>query len=47
LRAPQGTRVTFYIEGAFCKLSLALGDGKSIETWVSRTALKITREEKP
>jgi len=45
LRAPAGTRVTLVIEGAFAKFTIALADGKSIETWVARSALKIKREE--
>jgi len=47
LRAPAGSRVTLLIEGQFVKLMLALADGKSIETWVSRSALKIREEVKP
>jgi hypothetical protein len=44
LRAPARSRITLVIEGAFVKLTLtlALANGNSIETWVSRSSLKIT-----
>jgi hypothetical protein len=45
LRAPAGSRLTLVIEGAFVKLSLALANGNSIETWISRSALKIKGAE--
>jgi len=46
LRAPAGSRVTLMIEGQFVKLSLAVGgNDMHIETWVSRSALKIRRGE--
>jgi hypothetical protein len=41
LHAPPGTRVTLLVNGPFVQITLSFDDGKSLEAWVSRAALKV------